>query len=94
MPGFVLTLQLDGDFSLVTSVDLERRCSAGVERGSWIASPDTNELLFRIQTDTSGPCGLSDLESPMAVAKTESGLTLVTNDSAGERQIPLVRAEP
>jgi hypothetical protein len=95
MPGFVLTLQLNGDFSLVTPVNLERRCAAGVERGNWVAFADTNELLFHIQTDTSGRCGLSDLESTMAVVKAEPGLTLVINDPvAGMQEIPLFRTEP
>ncbi len=95
MPGLVLTLQLDGNFSLVTSVDIERRCSSGVERGSWIASPDTSELLFHIQTDTNGRCGLSGLESPMTVVRTETGLTLITNDAeAGEQEITLLQAKP
>ncbi len=95
IPGLVLTLQLDGNFSLATSVDLERRCSSGVERGSWIASPDTNELLFHIQTDTNGRCGFSNLESPLAVVKTGTGLTLITNDSeAGEQKMTLLQSEP
>jgi hypothetical protein len=95
LPGLVLTLKSGGDFSLATPVNPDRLCTAGVERGSWIAYADTNELQFHIKTDTSGRCGFSDLDSTMTVITTEVGLTLIANDPAtGEQVIPLMRAEP
>lgn len=95
LPGVVLTLQLDGDFSFATPVNPERLCSAGVERGTWFVSADTNELLFHIQTDTNGHCGLSDLDATIAIVETDGSLTMVIDDSAaGAREIPLVQTDP
>jgi len=95
LPGLVLTLNPDGDFSLTLPGNRQRRCAAGVERGSWIASTEPGELQFHIKTDTSGQCGLSDLALTMAVVTTETGLILIIDDpSADEQKIPLTRAEP
>lgn len=95
MPGVVLTLNMNGDFALATPANPEKLCGAGVERGSWTANTETDELQFHIKTDTSGICGLSDLAAMPAIIKTEAGLTWIATDSAtGEKQIPLMRAEP
>src|SRR5687768_14995310 len=85
IPGLILTLLLNGNFSLATSADLQKRCSSGVERGNWAVHDETSQLLFHIKTDTNGACGFST--ASMAMHKTANGLTLTT---AG-REVPLVR---
>ena len=92
IPGWVLKLDADRNFSLATAASIEQRCSPGVERGNWTVTDDIDELRFHIKTDTSGHCGFSDRDTSTTILRKDTNLLLrMTDAAAGIRDIPLMR---